>query len=135
MVAAVTALVITVIAGCGTMPPGDVAGSNGLGDTTGTCNVAFFNDDFAYGFDLPTLADLVHLDDTAEAVGGWPIASILCIGIVSLTFLQIARIRAKPQKRLIEAMDRLVRSSSETSGVCSSHRDLAAGQDKPNAVK
>lgn len=45
------------------------------------------------------------LDDTAVAVGGWPIALILCIGIVSLTFLQIARIRAKPQNQLILSLD------------------------------
>jgi hypothetical protein len=47
------------------------------------------------------------LDDTAEAVGGWPIASIVCIGIVSLTFLQIARIRARPQRQLLLGVTRL----------------------------
>ncbi len=54
------------------------------------------------------------LDNTAEAVGGWPIASILCIGFISLTFLQIARIRAKPQKRLTEAMNRFVDALGHT---------------------
>ena len=48
------------------------------------------------------------INGTAEAVGGLPVAAIICIGIVSLTFLQLARMRAKLQRQSIERMDRFV---------------------------
>ncbi len=48
------------------------------------------------------------INETAEAVGGWPVAAIICIGIVSLTFLKLARMRAKLQRQSIERMDRFV---------------------------
>lgn len=48
------------------------------------------------------------INGTAEAVGGLPVAAIICIGIVSLTFLQLATMRANLQRQSIERMDRFV---------------------------
>ncbi len=48
------------------------------------------------------------INETADAVGGWPVAAMICIGTISLTFLQLARMRAKLQRQSIERMDRFV---------------------------
>jgi V8-like Glu-specific endopeptidase len=59
----------------------------------------------------PTKGELgfaTFTDETPDAVVAWAVASILCIGMICLTLLQLARIRATPKRRLLESMTRLV---------------------------
>ena len=93
------------LAGCGAIPPSDLVGPNGPDDTTAKCNVEFFNDDFVYGFDLPTLADLVRFDDDPDFLFNATWELILAdSGIVFST-----RVDPQDGRTLAEAVDALNR--------------------------
>ncbi len=69
---AVAALAVAGLVGCGGLP---IDGTNPTDSAVvvGTCNTAYYNSDFGFGFDLPSLATLERFDDQQDFLffAGW----------------------------------------------------------------